>query len=310
MAGAIITGLVTKGILPAASIRASSPSGPNAELRGLGIVATRDNAEAVAGATIVIFAVKPLLMEAAVVSCRDVIAENTIVVSVAAGVTSTQIQGWLGEARPRAIVRAMPNTPTAVGEGACGICPGANGLATAEHVFRVQRLFSAAGVVHAVKESQMDAITGLSGSGPAFVCLVIEALADGGVAAGLPRPVALSLATQLVSYVLCACRHNHMRTPSTLDSEEVSFYTLFQLRPRPRFFAQVKGTATLVQATGQHPAVLKDNVASPGGTTIAGIHALETGGLRGTLMSAVVAATKRATELSAAAAAAGAAAPK
>lgn len=265
MAGAIITGLVTKGILPAASIRASSPSGPNAELRALGIVATRDNAEAVSGATIVVFAVKPLLMEAAVVSCRDVIAEDTIVVSVAAGVTSTQIQGWLGDARPRAIVRAMPNTPTAVGEGACGICPGANGLASAEHVARVQRLFSAAGVVHPVKESQMDAITGLSGSGPAFVCLVIEALADGGVAAGLPRPVALSLATQLV-----------------------------------------KGTATLVQQTGQHPAVLKDNVASPGGTTIAGIHALETGGLRGTLMSAVVAATKRATELSAAAAGAGA----
>lgn len=199
MAGAIITGLVTKGILSAASIRASSPSGPNAELRALGIVATRDNAEAVSGATIVVFAVKPLLMEAAVVSCRDVIAEDTIVVSVAAGVTSTQIQGWLGDARPRAIVRAMPNTPTAVGEGACGICPGANGLATAEHVARVQRLFSAAGVVHPVKESQMDAITGLSGSGPAFVCLVIEALADGGVAAGLPRPVALSLATQLVS---------------------------------------------------------------------------------------------------------------
>jgi len=198
IATAVIRGLVSKGIVPAAAIRASSPSGPSSALRELGIAATRSNAEAVADATMIVFAVKPMMMEAALFSCREVIPADALVVSVAAGITSDQIQSWLGAGRQRAIVRAMPNTPTAVGQGACGICPGSNGLAGAEHLARVERLFSAAGVVHTVKESQMDAVTGLSGSGPAFVCLVIEALADGGVAAGLPRPVALSLATQLV----------------------------------------------------------------------------------------------------------------
>ena len=135
--------------------------------------------------------------------------------------------------------------------------PVAGDLATPAHVARAARLLAAVcGVVHVVSEPQLDAVCGLSGSGPAFVCLLIEALADGGVAAGLPRATALSLAVQLV-----------------------------------------KGTATLVQASGAHPAQVKDAVASPGGTTIAGIHALETGGFRGAAMSAVIAAARRATEL-------------
>jgi pyrroline-5-carboxylate reductase len=240
----------------------------------------------------IVFAVKPMMMEAALFSCREVIPADALVVSVAAGITSDQIQSWLGAGRQRAIVRAMPNTPTAVGQGACGICSGSNGLAGAEHLARVERLFSAAGVVHTVKESQMDAVTGLSGSGPAFICLVIEALADGGVAAGLPRPVALSLATQLVR-----------RLVTTAESRDALARCLPHVfRILNSSSVQVKGTATLVQETGQHPGVLKDSVTSPGGTTIAGIHSLEKAGLRGALMSAVVAATKRAAELSAAAA--------
>ena len=198
----------------------------------------------------------PHLLEAAVVSCRGALAEGAVIVSLASGVSSGTLQRWLGPYRLRPIVRVMPNTPTGVGQGAAGMAPGENGLAGEAELARVARLFAAVGVVHAVKEAQLDAVTGLSGSGPAFICILIEALADGGVAAGLPRAVALSLATQLV-----------------------------------------KGTATMVQETGLHPGVLKDAVASPGGTTIAGLHALETAGFRGALMSAVIAAARRATEL-------------
>ena len=154
-------------------------------------------------------------------------------------------------------MRAMPNTPSAVRAGAAALAPGDNGLAGPAELARASRLLSAvAPVVHIVTEKQLDAVTGLSGSGPAFVCLFIEALADGGVAAGLPRAVAASLAAQLV-----------------------------------------RGTATLVQESGAHPAQVKDGVASPGGTTIAGIHALEVAGFRGACMSAVLAAARRATEL-------------
>jgi len=194
-------------------------------------------------------------MEAAIASCRGAIAPDALIVSVAAGLTTAQIQGFLGADLPRPIIRAMPNTPTAIAEGACGLC--GNSQTTGSHVALAQAMFAAVGTVHVVKESQMDAVCGLSGSGPAFVCILIEAVADGGVAAGLPRAVALALATQLF-----------------------------------------KGTAALIQATGHHPAVLKDAVASPGGTTIAGIASLETAGVRGAMMSAVLAATRRGEELS------------
>jgi pyrroline-5-carboxylate reductase len=162
------------------------------------------------------------------------------------------VAGILGS--DRRLVRVMPNTPCLVGASASAYCVG--GAATCEDGQLVERLLSAVGLAIALPEPLLNAVTGLSGSGPAFVCLIIEALADGGVKAGLPRDVALKLAAQTVC-----------------------------------------GTARMVLETGQHPAALKDAVASPGGTTIAGLHELERGGVRGSLMNAVEAATRRSREL-------------
>ena len=150
----------------------------------------------------------------------------------------------------------MPNTPCLVGQGACGYCLG--GKATAEDGQLVQQMLGAVGVAYQVEEKLLDAVTGLSGSGPAFVYVMIEALSDGGVRMGLPRHVATALAAQTV-----------------------------------------RGAAEMVLVTGEHPGVLKDRVTSPGGTTIAGLQALEAGGVRAALMAAVEAATRRAAELSA-----------
>jgi pyrroline-5-carboxylate reductase len=148
----------------------------------------------------------------------------------------------------------MPNTPAQVGAGISAIAAGKR--ATTTHVETAKQILATIGSVVEVPEYLMDAVTGLSGSGPGYVALVIEALADGGVAAGLPRPIALQLAIQTV-----------------------------------------QGTATLLQATGMHPGQLKDQVTSPGGTTIAGIAQLEKQGLRSALIEAVRAATKRSKSL-------------
>ena len=148
----------------------------------------------------------------------------------------------------------MPNTPGHVGESAAAMCVG--GAADAADADHVRALLSAVGVVHAVDEKLLSAVTGLSGSGPAYVFLIIEALADGGVRAGLPRDVSQALAAQTVL-----------------------------------------GGARMVLDTGRHPGALKDMVTSPAGTTIAGVHALERGGVRAALIDAVMAATARADEL-------------
>jgi pyrroline-5-carboxylate reductase len=148
----------------------------------------------------------------------------------------------------------MPNTPCLVGASASAFTPGPT--ATPDDIALVQRLLDAVGKAFQVPEGQLDAVTGLSGSGPAFVYVMIEALSDGGVRVGLPRDVATALAAQ----------------------------TVF-------------GAAKMVLDTGLHPGLLKDRVASPGGTTIAGLHALERGGLRAALMDAVEAATLRSAEL-------------
>lgn len=224
----------------------------------LGASVYASNAEAAAKGDFVFLAVKPqdlpaVLEEIApVLTARLAHGNPPVLVSLAAGFSLAKIHALLGAPVP--LVRIMPNTPALVSQGAIAmtVSPETPEGKAAE----LEKLLSAAGMVDRLAEEYLDAVTGLSGSGPAFVCLFIEALADGGVLAGLPRNTALRLAAQTVG-----------------------------------------GTAALVMESGRHPGELKDMVASPGGTTIAGVAALENGAFRGTVMNAVQAAWKRSVEL-------------
>ncbi len=238
-----------------ADISASDPlpSSRDAFQQATGVVAGADNLGVAREASLLVLSVKPQSMAALCREIAPLVAERRpLVVSIAAGVTLRQIAGWLGE-RTRT-VRVMPNTPCLVGASASGYTPGPH--ATAEDAALVQTLLDAVGKSVRVPEPLLDAVTGLSGSGPAFVYLFIEALSDGGVRAGLPREAATLLAAQTVL-----------------------------------------GAAKMVLETGLHPGALKDQVTSPGGTTIAGLHELERGAVRGAVMDAVEAAALRATEL-------------
>ena len=211
-----------------------------------------DNGEAATWADVVILAVKPQAMDAVLDGLKDRLSERALIVSIAAGIPLSRITARLGGTRK--LVRVMPNTPCLVRAGASAIA--ISPAVSVEERALVVRLFEAVGTVVVVEERLMDAVTGLSGSGPAYVFQIIEALADGGVKMGLPRDTALTLAAQTVL-----------------------------------------GAAKQVLETGEHPARLKDKVASPGGTTIAGLHALETGGVRSAVIAAIEAATKRSEEL-------------
>jgi pyrroline-5-carboxylate reductase len=179
-------------------------------------------------------------------------ANDLLILSIAAGVTISQMESLVaGKAR---IIRAMPNTPALVGEGAAAYSLGSQ--ANDEDATFAKSLLGSVGTVHEVKESLMDAVTGISGSGPAYVFTFIEALADGALLEGIPRDQALALATQTVL-----------------------------------------GAATLVRDSGSLPAELRDRVTSPGGTTISGLAALETGAFRSTIINAVSSATRRSKEL-------------
>jgi pyrroline-5-carboxylate reductase len=206
--------------------------------------------DALSAAEVAILAVKPDVVAKAIQS-GGTGWNGRLVMSVAAGISLNKLTTWIGQHR---IIRVMPNTPCLVGEGASAFCC-ADGVTVADRTL-AKTLLSAVGWAGEVDEKQMDAVTGLSGSGPAFVCVAIEALADGGVLAGLPRDLALRLATQTVL-----------------------------------------GTAKMVAETGQHPAALKDAVASPGGTTIAGLRELEQNGVRAAFINAVAAAARRSAEL-------------
>jgi pyrroline-5-carboxylate reductase len=206
----------------------------------------------VTGSDLLILAVKPQTMKDLLEQIRPVVGSHHFVVSVAAGISLRQISRGLGTAGR--LARVMPNTPCLVGASASGYALGENSVP--EDAQLLERLLSAVGRAFRLPESMLDAVTGLSGSGPAFVAIMIEALSDGGVRVGLPRDVATVLAAQ----------------------------TVF-------------GTAKMVLETGTHPAILKDMVASPGGTSAAGLHALERGGVRGLLMDAVEMAARRSAEL-------------
>jgi pyrroline-5-carboxylate reductase len=254
MATALARGWLTAGLTSKDRILASDPlpDARQAISTASGIRAEADNRAVVTGSDILVLAIKPQAMTALLAEIRPLITNRHLVVSIAAGISLHQMAFGLGA--DRRLIRVMPNTPCLVGASASGYSPGPG--ASAEDVAIVDRLLKTVGLAFRLPESLLDAVTGLSGSGPAFVYVVIEALSDGGVRMGLPRDVATALAAQ----------------------------TVF-------------GAAKMMLETGSHPAVLKDMVASPGGTTIAGLHALERGGLRAALMDAVEAATNRSAEL-------------
>lgn len=254
MGSALIRGIVKAGVLPPNKITASDvdPNLLSALKKETGIKTTSNNLEVVKSAEIILLALKPDMIRPVLTEVKGHLTKEHLLVSIAAGVPIKAIEEVAG-AEMR-IIRVMPNTPALIGHGAAAFSPGKK--ATREDVEDVKAILEAVGLAVELSEKHLDAVTGLSGSGPAFVFMVIEALADGGVKMGLPRATAMQLATQTVL-----------------------------------------GAAKLVLETKKHPGELKDQVASPGGTTIAGIAALERAGLRAALIEAVEAATKRSMEL-------------
>jgi pyrroline-5-carboxylate reductase len=254
MGEAMIKGLIQAGLVDAKAISATDVRTERlAELaRQYGIRTAASNAALVAGSDVVILAVKPQIMGAVLKEIGGAVDARTLLISIAAGVHTRTLRGHLG--KPARLIRVMPNTPALVLEGVTAIAR-ADGLAAGD-LETAEELFRAVGRVVVLDEEALDAVTGLSGSGPAYVAIVVESLADGGVRMGLDRATAMTLAVQTVL-----------------------------------------GSARLIRETGVHPGQLKDMVASPGGTTIAGIAALEEGGARWTFISAVEKATERSREL-------------
>lgn len=218
-----------------------------------GVHVSTDNEQAVRGADVVIISVKPKNTKEVLDDIRKEVTEDTLVISVLAGITTATIAEQLDKNVP--VVRTMPNTPALVDEGATAVAPGQ--FAEPTHVDIAEDIFKAVGIVEVVPEYLMDAVTGLSGSGPAYIYMIIEALTDGGVKQGLTRSTALRLAAQTVY-----------------------------------------GAAKLVLDTGKHPAILRDEVTTPGGTAISAVADLENHGLRTMLINAVATATERSKELS------------
>lgn len=252
---ALIGGLLRGEDLPPSQIRATCGTPPSAERlesRFPGVSVGTSNAVAVRGADVVLLAVKPQTAARVLDDIRAEITDQVLLVSILAGVTTRSLAADLGRELP--VVRAMPNTPALVDEAATAIAAGR--FAEAHHLDLARQVFTAVGEVELVTEDLMDAVTGLSGSGPAYVYMMIEALTDAGVKQGLRRPVALQLSAQTVL-----------------------------------------GAARLVLETGSHPALLRDAVTTPGGTTIAAVAELEKQGLRTMLIDAVATAAARSAEL-------------
>ncbi len=254
MAGALIRGLIHANAVRPDQIRASDVKGERLEELGklFGITTTNDNEALAKGSDVIVIAVKPQVVDRILAAVAAGIGDNTVVISIAAGVPIDAIEDRLPKGTR--VIRAMPNTAAIALAGATAISPGSH--ATSADLLVGRALFEAVGRCTVLDETLLDAVTGLSGSGPAYIMLMIEALADGGVKVGLGRDTALMLAAQTVY-----------------------------------------GSAKLQLETGEHPGRLKDMVTSPGGTAIAGLHTLEAGGLRRTLIDAVEAASRRAAEL-------------
>ncbi len=247
LAGSVIRGLLLKKFCPPDQIIASQPIDDlRAELEAeTGIRVTASNAEVVSTADTILIGVKPTVVLPVIKETTEAIRDK-LVISLAAGIRLASMEE-LSEAR---FLRVMTNTPSAIGRGATAFAPGAR--STTEDIARVKEIFSAIGVVVRLTDNEIDAVTALAGSGPAFVYTVIEALAAGGVRAGLPADVALTLATQTVL-----------------------------------------GASQLAAESGSSPEELRRMVITPGGTTAAGLAAMESHGSSEGLIAAVEAAAKR-----------------
>ena len=254
MGEALIRGLVESNVVPSDAIAVTDVRADRTRQLAdqYGVRALAGNGALVTEADVVILAVKPQIMPAVLREVLPALTRRPLLISLAAGVSTATIQSVLG--KYQRLIRVMPNTPALVLRGVTAIAktPGLD----VDDLETAQEIFAAVGKAVVLDEEQMDAVTGLSGSGPAYVAIVIESLADGGVKMGLDRATAMTLATQTVL-----------------------------------------GAATLLAETGLHPGALKDMVSSPGGTTIAGIAALEEGGIRTTFIRAVERATLRSREL-------------
>lgn len=256
MGGALVRGWISAGVVAGESLRLFDVKREAAQsLAGeTGAVVSASANEASDGADVVLVCVKPHFVATllALLKGSGTLSGNTLIVSIAAGVRLTTLEQ---AATGSPVIRVMPNTPALVGEGASAFCRGAH--TTDDHAQTVQTLFGAVGsCVEVPSETLIDAVIGVAGSAPAYFYLIIEALTDGGVRAGLPRDTARTLAAQTML-----------------------------------------GSAKMILTTGTHPMALKDAVTTPGGTTIAALGVLESGGLRGTLMDAVRAAAERSKEM-------------
>ncbi len=254
MGEALIAGLTQSGLLTAKEVFFFEPRADRSQFlqHKFGVGSMKDNRQLINQAKTVILAVKPQSIPEVMEEIAPLARPNHLIISICAGVSLDYLQSFFNF--PMRLIRAMPNTPALIQKGATALAPSAK--AKPEDISAAEKIFQALGTTVIVKEVQMDAVTGLSGSGPAYIFAVIEALAAGGVKEGLPQDVALALTTQTVL-----------------------------------------GAASLIQVTGKHPAALRDQVSTPGGTTMAGLYALEEGGLRLALMNAVIAATRRSREL-------------
>ena len=249
MASALVGGVLQAGIFERGDLIVTDRYAEAAKaLAGKCKVKTApDNLTLVSQSDVIVCCVKPGDAEEALAPVRDC-GEGKLVVSIMAGVTLSKLRDFCG--KKARLARVMPNTPALINKGAAAYALGKG--ATEEDAAVVEKIFAAVGKIFRVKEDLLDAVTGLSGSGPAYIYIVIEAMADAGVLMGLPRDFSQQLSAQTVS-----------------------------------------GAAEMVLQTGLHPAQLKDQVASPGGTTIAGIEALEKAGIRAAMLGAVRAATER-----------------
>ncbi len=253
MGQAVVRGLLEVGWATKDEIIATNPSQAKAGALAaeLGIKTSTDNKAAATSARIILLGVKPQIIKTALKDLRGAILKDQLVISIAAGISTRFVEYYLKEVP---VIRCMPNLAVTIGMGASAMCCGQN--AAEEDMQHARAIFEAVGSVEEIPENLMDAVTGLSGTGPMYVFHLVEAMADAGVRVGLPRDVAMRLAMQTV-----------------------------------------RGSARLAQTSDLHPAALKDQVTSPGGTAIAALHVLRQEAFSAVVMNAVQAATDRSAEL-------------